>query len=47
MLAPYAPEPQWGIDIQVNATSISTPSLKANFSLAVNPANPNDAIAGV
>src|SRR5207248_2307745 len=39
------PEPQWGPDIQVNPTVSSTPSAYRNFSLAVNPINPNNVIA--
>src|SRR2546423_64725 len=40
--------PQWGPDIQVNPTPTNTPyhPLQLNPSLAVNPANMNDVIAG-
>src|SRR4051794_16572074 len=42
-----APVPQWGVDIQVNPTPTGTPyhPLQMNFSLAVNPVNPNNVIA--
>src|SRR4051812_32855851 len=40
------PEPQWGIDIQVNPPPSRTPVVDRNYSLAVNPLSPNNVIAG-
>ncbi len=39
------PTPQWGHDVRVNPTSSLTPDLQKNFSLAVNPTDPNNIIA--
>src|SRR4029079_16589373 len=39
-------EPQWGPDIQVNPRVTITPSAQKNFSLAINPIDPNMVIAG-
>src|SRR5437870_3968830 len=41
-----ASPPQWGPDIRVNPLSTLTPSMQQNFAFAVNPANPNEVIAG-
>src|SRR6478672_9275452 len=39
-------EPQWGTDIQVNPRVTLTPSAQKNFSLAINPTDPNMIIGG-
>src|SRR5438477_6402420 len=38
-------EPVWGPDIQVNPTVISTPAAQRNYSMAINPTNPNNILA--
>jgi hypothetical protein len=40
------PPPQWGTDIRVNPVSHVTPSVQRNFAFAVNPAQPQEVIAG-
>jgi hypothetical protein len=37
--------PAWGRDVRVNPTTSLTPDLQSNFTLAINPTNPNVAIA--
>src|SRR4051794_12763947 len=46
--SPATGDPQWGADIQVNPTPTGSPyhPLQLNFSLAINPTNPNNVIAG-
>src|SRR5689334_3695135 len=39
------PEPRWGTDIQVNASPSTTPAIYRNYSVAINPTNPNNLIA--
>ena len=40
------PEPQWGVDVQVNPPVTSSLPTQKNFSFAVNPTNPDNVIAG-
>jgi hypothetical protein len=42
---PAVASPAWGTDVRVNPTTSLTPDLQANFSLAVNPTDPNNLIA--
>src|SRR6478672_2701173 len=37
--------PQWGPDIRVNPQTSATPSVQRNYSLAIDPTNPNHVIA--
>jgi hypothetical protein len=43
-----SPVPKWGPDIQVNPTPTGTPyhPVQRDFSLSINPANPNTVVAG-
>jgi hypothetical protein len=46
--SPTTGDPHWGLDIQVNPTPTGSPyqPMQLNFSMAVNPTNPNSVIAG-
>src|SRR2546430_2553520 len=39
------PDPQWGPDIRINPDLGSEPSAQRNYSIAINPTNPNNIIA--